>query len=259
MTGAQSEKIIGCVDGTVIRVVTEGDEIHLQFEGEVAPLSRLGAALLAAALDPDTPASKPVAPSARSPYPPPLGTSRRMGAGANPSVGGLVAEGYLDEGAMLSLTHHGREYTATVTGTGEVEHNGVLHGSLSAAAIAATGATAMNGWAAWHAGEDGPIANLRWRLRADHFPGEGHRFSDKYATEMRMVARWWVDHTLSAGLDPGMRTEAEIEALLGGSGYAESTLDSYRRHLHNWFALYGKGVTADDESEHDNDSHAAMP
>lgn len=258
MTGPETEEIIGCIDGTFVRVVTDGDEIHLHFDGGTSRLSRSGAALLAAALGPEAPAPGPAQPPAKPPNLPPPGASRLMGADVNPSVGDLVAEGYLDEGATLTLTYRGHEYTATVTAAGEIEHNGVLHGSLSAAAKAATGATAMNGWAVWHVGDEGPIGHLRWWLQADHFPGEGHRYAESSANEMRMVARWWVDHTLSRGIDPGVPDEVEIEALLDGNDYAESTLESYRRHLRNWFALYGKNVAPSDGSEPDDNSHAGM-
>lgn len=258
MTGPEAEAIIGCVDGAFVRVVTDGDEVHLHFDGGVSRLSRSGAALLAAALDPEAPTPEPAHPPAKTPNLPPPGASRLMGAGVNPSVGDLVAEGYLDEGATLTLTYRGHECAATVTAAGDIEHNGVLHGSLSAAAKAATGAIAMNGWAVWHVGEEGPIGHLRWWLQADHFPGEGHRYAESSANEMRMVARWWVDHTLSKGLDPGMPDEAEIEVLLDGNDYAESTLESYRRHLRNWFALYGKNAARRDDGEPDDDSHAGM-
>ena len=71
---------------------------------------------------------------------------------------------------------------------------------------------------------------------------------------MRTVAQWWVDHTLSNGLDPGTPDEFEIEALLGGNGYAESTVEQQRRHLRNWFEFYGRDPASDHESEHDDDS-----
>lgn len=259
MTAPQAEEIIGCIDGTFVRVVADGEEIHLHFDGGICRLSRSGAALLAAALDPEALTPAPAQSPAQPPNLPPPGASRLMGTSVNPSVGDLIAEGYLDEGATLTLTRRGHEYTATVTAAGDIEHNGVLHGSLSAAAKAATGAIAMNGWAVWHAGDEGPIGNLRWWLQADHFPGEGHRYAESSAKEMQMVARWWVDHTLSKGLDPGIPNEAEVEVLLDGNDYAESTLESYRRHLRNWFALYGKNVApSDSEGEPDDDSHAGM-
>ena len=240
MKRARTEKTIGCVDGAVVRVVSDSDGAHLHCNGGVAHLSRSGAAALASALAPGaSEASSAVPPRPRSP-----GDSRRMGAGVNPSVGDLITEGYLDEGATLTLSYRGHEHTARVYASGEIEHNGVRHGSLSAAARAATGATAMNGGAAWHT-DDGPIGDLRWWLRADRFPGDGHSYGEPFAKRMRMVARWWVDHTLSNGLDPGTPDEAEIEVLLGGNGYAESTLEQQRRHLRNWFYLYGRGPASD--------------
>lgn len=247
---------VGCVDGTVLRVTRHGTEVRLHLGGNVAPLSRDAAQRLAALLHPTGTRPSP------APTTPPPGTSRRMGVGINPSLAALIDEGYLEAGTELVLRHRAREFTATVTATGEVEHGDVLHGSLSAAAKAATGVVAMNGWSAWHVGNDGPISDLRWWLRADHFPGDGHRFSDSYSSEMRMIARWWVEHTLSEGLDPAARDELEIESLLGGNDYAESTLDSYRRHLHNWFALYGRNEASPDDADDDGTgsaSSAGMP
>ena len=70
---------------------------------------------------------------------------------------------------------------------------------------------------------------------------------------MRTVAHWWVDHALTRGINPGTPDEFEIEALLGGNGYAEKTLESYHGHLRNWFELYGRDAASDPESEHDDD------
>ena len=243
---------VGCIDGSVVRVARQGAEVHLHLGDSVAQLSRDAAQRLAALLHPADSRLSPAPPA------PPPGASRRMGAGINPSVADLIDEEYLETGTELVLRHRGNEYTATLTASGEISHGGVLHGSLSAAAKAATEAVAMNGWAAWHIRDSGPISDLRWWLRADHFPGEGHRFSDSYSGEMRMVARWWVEHTLSEGLDPATRDELEIESLLGGNDYADSTLESYRRHLHNWFILYGRDAAgADDADDGGGGEHAS--
>lgn len=258
MTDPKAEVIIGCVDGAVVRVVSDGNGAHLHFNGGVAHLSRSGAALLAAALVHEAPESRPAVQS-RIPARQPRGTSSRMGTGINPSMGDLVAEGYLEEGETLTLTYRGHEYTARVTASGEIEHDGVCHGSPSAAAKAATGTYAMNGWVEWHIGDEGPISDLRWWLRADQFPGDGHRYADSSANQMRLVAGWWVEHTLSKGIDPSTPDETEIEALLGGQGYAEKTMESYRQVLRNWFALYGRDAKSAPKSEHDDDSDALTP
>ena len=243
---------VGCIDGSVVRVARQGAEVWLHLGDSVAPLSRGAAQRLAALLHTADSRPSPAVPA------PPRGASRRMGTGINPSVADLIDAEYVEAGTELVLRYRGNEYTATLTASGEIRHDGALHGSLSAAAKAATGTVAMNGWAAWHIRDGGPIGDLRWWLRADHFPGEGHRFSDSYSGEMRMVARWWVEHTLSEGLDPATRDELEIESLLGGNDYAESTLESYRRHLHNWFILYGRNAASSDDADEGDGEHASF-
>ena len=234
-----SSEHIGCIDGSVLTVTRQGAQIHLHLGGSVAPLSRIAAERLAELLSPTSSQSPSV------PLAPTQGGSRRVGVAANPGVADLLAAGLVEDGTILTLRHHGVEHTATVCPDGDIEFDGRRYSTLSAAARAACAGASMNGWTAWKLFDGPHINDLRWLFRANEFPGEGHRYSPSSAGEMRQIARWWVQHALEQGLDPADPSDEEIEALLGGNGYADSTLGSYRRHLRNWRLLYGKEAPDD--------------
>ena len=219
-TDSEPIEHVGCIDGSVLRVTHQGAEVHLHFGSSVAPLSRNAAQRLGALLNPGS-----AAPTSTKPPTPPQGASRRLGAATNPSVADLLAAGLIDDGTILS----------------------------SAARTACAGAS-VNGWTAWRLFDGPPIDDLRWMLRADDFPGEGHRYAPSSASEMRQLARSWVQHALAAGLDPSNPDDDEIDALLSGHRYAESTLGSYRRHLRNWRILYGRDARTGEATMADGDN-----
>ena len=248
-TDSEPIEHVGCIDGSVLRVTHQGAEVHLHFGSSVAPLSRNAAQRLGALLNPGS-----AAPTSTKPPTPPQGASRRLGAATNPSVADLLAAGLIDDGTILTLRYRGVEHTATVRPNGDVEFDGRPHTSLSSAARTACAGASVNGWTAWRLFDGPPIDDLRWMLRADDFPGEGHRYAPSSASEMRQLARSWVQHALAAGLDPSNPDDDEIDALLSGHRYAESTLGSYRRHLRNWRILYGRDARTGEATMADGDN-----
>ena len=167
-----------------------------------------------------------------------------MGVAANPGVADLLAAGLLEDGTILTLRYHGVEHIATVCPNGDIEFEGQRHATLSAAARAACAGASVNGWTAWRLFDGPHIDNRRWLFRANDFPGEGHGYAPSSAAEMRQVALRWVQQALEQGLDPADPSDEAVEALLSDHGYADSTLDSYRRHLRSWRLLYGKEAPA---------------
>ena len=234
----QASGQVGCIDGSVLQITHYQDEVHVERDGRRVRLSREAARRFAGLLAPDAETTPPDAPQPTQPNPS-GGAFRRLGAPTNPTLPDVVHAGYLDGGAILTLTHRGVEHTATVTTDGQIAFDGGLYGSPSAAASAACGGN-RNGWTEWSTFDGPPLDDLRWLCRADQFPGDGHGYSDSSAGEMRHVARWWVEHALAEGLDPSEATAAQAEDMLSGRGYADSTLGSYRRHLRSWSAMYGK-------------------
>lgn len=245
MTNTPYETVghIGCIDGAVLRVTRSGTETHLHLDDTVAPLSPAAAERLASLLHPAQPPPSTPPPAQ---LPPSRDASHRMGAAANPSVGDLIQEGLIAVGTVLTFRHHGIEHQATVNPRGDIEYRGQLHATLSAAAKTASGGASINGWTAWKLLDGPPIDHLRWTLRAQDFPGAGHGYATSSANEMNQLARRWVQHALANNLDPARPSEAEVETVLSGHGYAESTLESYRRHLRNWRAMYGRESSVDD-------------
>ncbi len=230
-----SQQTIGCIDGTLLHVVTDNDEVSLHFDGRVARISLAAAKLLANALNPDDTrrAKGPMRHSRRR------GRSNRMGEPVNPSVLDLVYKGYLMPGTILSLTHLGNKYSGVVRTDGQIEVDGVANATLSAAAACATGVT-LNGWRVWRLRDGSLIDSLRWHMRADEFPGEGHQLATNSANEKRMIAKRWVKHALEKGLDPSVQNDSEINLMLDKKNYAASTINNYKLHLNDWFMLYGK-------------------
>ena len=150
------------------------------------------------------------------------------------TVADLVNAGIIGPGTILTLTHRGRACHATVTADGLIEIDGRRFRSPSRAAEHVKGSS-VNGWTAWRDMGGALLMELRWRLRVHRFPGQGHGYAESTADEKQRVAGWWVDHALSSGLDPAERNDEAIEAVLGRKEYAETTLESYRRHLDQWF------------------------
>lgn len=230
-----SERIIGCIDGSLLHVVTDNDEVSLHFDGRVARISLAAAKLLANTLNPDDTrrAKVPMRHSRRG------GGSSRMGAPVNPSVLDLVDKGYLTPGEILSLHHLGNKHSGVVRADGQIEVDGVANATLSAAAAFTTGVT-LNGWQVWRLDDGSLIDSLRWHVRADEFPGEGHQLAATSANEKRMIAKRWVQHALEKGLDPSVQNDSQINLMLGAKNYAASTINNYKLHLNDWFKFYSK-------------------
>ena len=247
MSSVSDESVdqIGCIDGSVLRVTRHGTEVHLHIGDNTAPLSQIAAKRLSSLCvhaepgvqaEPNTP-TRPGQPSAPV-TPSRWGVSGRMGEAAHPTLVDLLAGGFVNEGTVLALRHHGAERTATVTANGRIAFDGHLYDSPSGAAKVACGGASVNGWTAWKLSDGSPIGDRRWLFRADDFPGEGHRYAPSTAKDMRRIARRWVDYARTNRLDPA-EPSVEVEAFLRGHGYSESTLAVYRNNLLNWQHLYG--------------------
>ena len=246
-------KSIGCIDGQVLDVRRSAHEVCLTVAETQIRLSSEAASLLAGLLTADSPAtahaehdaepepsSTASGQSVRSDPPTKPPTNRRS-VGSRPkhreTVADLVNAGIIGPGTMLTMTHRGHACHATVTPDGLIEIDGRLFHSPSRAAKHVKGSS-VNGWTAWRDMGGALLTELRWKLRVRRFPEQGHDYAESTADEKQRVAGWWVDHALSRGLDPAERNNEAIEAVLRRRDYAETTLESYRRHLDQWFELH---------------------
>ena len=249
----EGSKRIGCIDGQVLDVRRSAHEVCLTVADTQVRLSTEAASLLAGLLTAGSPAtaqaehdaepersSTASRRSARSDRPPePTADPRSVGTRPKhrETVADLVNAGIIGPGTILTTTHRGHTCHATVTADGLIEIDGERFDSPSRAAKHVKGSS-VNGWAAWRDMGGALLMELRWRLRVQRFPGQGHDYAESTADEKQRVAGWWVDHALSSGLDPAERNDEAIEAVLGRREYAETTLESYRRHLDQWFELH---------------------
>lgn len=215
---------IGCIDGRVLTVRHEPGLVVLDISGTEVRLSREGATRLAGSL---------------SVKPDPQGESGSMmePTGPRETVADLLEANLLTVGSRLVMNHGGNVHYATVVKGGVLDVDGHREDTPSGAARRVTGGS-YNGWMVWRVVDGEPLAALRWRLRAARFPGDDHGYAESTVAEKRMIARRWVEHSLSKGLDPGQADEEAVEDFLNGNEYSESTLASYRIHLRQWFDLY---------------------
>ena len=250
---SEGSERIGCIDGQVLDVRRSAHEVCLTVADTQVRLSTEAASLLAGLLTAGSPATDRVehdaeperssTTSGRSARPdrPTKPPADQRSVGSRPkrreTVADLVNAGIIGPGMILTLTHHGRACHATVTADGLIEIDGRLFDSPSRAAEHVKGSS-VNGWTAWRDMGGALLMELRWRLRVHRFPGQGYDYAESTADEKQRVASWWVDHALSSGLDPAERNDEAIEAVLGRKEYAETTLESYRRHLDQWFELH---------------------
>ena len=274
-SGACSERVT-CLDGSLIYVHHVGETVELVVRGEPVTLDTQQASRLGRMLDPgsDTAeqADDPVAaseqvPRDREPAPessadasplevpaPSEGCHRERifdlveDDGAHPSAPGrrsrrrerifdLVEAGLLPPGSSLGFGRKGEVHEARVTAQGRLLADGREFDTPSAAAQHMAGSVSEPGWNVWRF--DGrPLADLRWRLRAQGFPPGDRQYARSTRDEMQRLAARWVDHALAGGLDPGTSNREAVEDLLAGHYYAETTLASYRRHLRQWFAYW---------------------
>ena len=212
---------IGCIDGRVLTVRHEPSVVVLDIDGTEVRLSSEAAIRLAGSLSVEPP--------------PPVGSGpTTQPASTRETVADLLAADLLAVGSRLVMTHGGEEHYATVAERGVLDVDGHRADTPSGAAGHVTGGS-YNGWTVWRVVDGEPLAALRWRLRASRFPTDDHGYAESTVAEKRMIARRWVQYALSRGLDPGQGDMQAVEGLLGGNGYTESTLASYRGHLRQWF------------------------
>lgn len=248
----EGSKRIGCIDGQVLDVRRSAHEVCLTVADTRVRLSTEAASLLAVLLTAGPPATAHAGHDAepeRSPTASGRSVSRPSdqaardprSVGSRPkhreTVADLVNAGIIGPGTILTMTHRGQACHATVTADGLIEIDGRRFYSPSGAAEHVKGAS-VNGWTAWRDMGGALLTELRWRLRVHRFPGQEHDYAESTADEKQRVAGWWVDHALSSGLDPAERNDEAVEAVLGRREYAETTLESYRRHLDQWFELH---------------------
>lgn len=215
---------IGCIDGRVLTVRHEPGVVVLKVNGTEVRLSKEGARRLAGSLSVEP--SPPVGPGPTT-----------QPAGTRETVADLLEAGFLTAGSRLVMTHGGEEHYATVAEGGVLDVDGHREDTPSGAAKHVTGGS-YNGWTAWSVVDGEPLAALRWRLRTSRFPSDDHGYAESTVAEKRRVAGRWVQYALGKGLDPGQAHEEAVEHFLSGNEYSESTLASYRGHLHQWFAQY---------------------
>lgn len=154
-------------------------------------------------------------------------------------VSDLIEAGLLEVGEVLAFQRGDTTYEAIVHIDGRLEiGRGGVFDSPSRAAAEAAGSKSEPGWDVWQCPNGKTLADLRWELRAASFPHDSGKHGDKYMAEKRNVVTRWVSYALSEGLHPGKRDDSAVQQFLGANRYAEATLNSYHRHLDEWFSLW---------------------
>ncbi len=51
-------------------------------------------------------------------------------------------------------------------------------------------------------------------------------------------------NAIDTGIHPGQHDKEAVEQILGGHGYSENTLSTYRTHLEQWFDRFGSRTNA---------------
>ncbi|WP_419918920.1 hypothetical protein [Candidatus Poriferisocius sp.] len=228
---------VKCLDGSLVYVHQDAETVEVVVRGYKVTMTLEAASQLSQLLVPDRQAPKQPAPSKTSESRPlkraaPTRVSRSRG-----SIAELLAEGLLPPLSILMAYHQGKDYEALVTDEGRLIVDDKEFDTPSAAAMYALGRQSWNGWTFWHF--DGiPISNLRWRLRAKHFTNDQSDISDSYRNEKQSVINRWMEWALKRGFNPGNRDEDTVERFLNEWEYSPSTLNSYRRHLNEWFDIY---------------------
>ena len=231
-----TEKHIGCPDGSTIGISRHGEKIVISIGDMEAGISLEGCRKLVdhlTALFQTDPRVK----KEEEPIPP---DKPSQPVTHRETLYDLLTEGLVQVGTELTLTSHGKIYYATITNAGLFNIKGHLESTPSGAGQYVMGRP-CSGWGLWRV-KNGPIlTDLRWKLRAKRFPVKGNNNTlNDIQKQKRMIATGWVDHALNYGLNPGRRSEKDLESYLderqrnAGYSYTESTLDSYRRHLHQW-------------------------
>lgn len=232
---------VGCIDGSILELRRGSDEWLLSVGDSEARLSTQAAERLADLLTAGHSPPKAALPSepVQVEQPPDDATPSEPGARARERVDDLIEAGIISPGAVLTMKHRGSVHHATVAADGSIELEGDLCKTPSEASRLVAGAS-RNGWRDWKVMDGLSLDDLRWKLRAARFPGEDHTLAESTVQEKQRLALWWVKYAFENGLDPAARNEDAIADLLTRRNYADSTLDSYRRHLDQWFEMYGR-------------------
>ena len=231
----QEQDHIGCIDGKTIALHRQGGEFVLRFDRAEARLSKEAATRLANLLMPPSKLiHKPKKRRAKS------SLQRLSNQTSKETITDLLQEGMLNVGSVLTMSHHGKDYYATVTSRGALDLNGHIELTPSDAGKWVTGQV-VDGWLLWSIRDGELLAHLRWRLRAINFLGDNHGYVPSHIQEKRMIAKGWVDYALEKRLDLSTYNNKSVEEYLIDRqiqlaySYAEGTLDQYRRHLRQWF------------------------
>ncbi len=215
---------IGCIDRSVLTIRQDSDVVVLALGDSEARLSLDAVSKLAARLSlafppPEIPRqdTRPEKPSV---------TKRK---GTWEKIIHLIEADLLHAGQVITLTNRGVTHRAKITTEGDIEIDGETFDTPSGAGKHAT-KRSSDGWQEWKI--DGrPLSDRRWAYRAQTFLANDQSYDPKTITEKRLVAGRWVRYALDNGLAPGKRDDDAVEAFLGTGNYADSTLQSYRRHL----------------------------
>ena len=238
----QQPEYIGCIDGRAIVVRRQADEILLTFDGVEARLSVEAAIRLANLLPSVKPSSSPSNKRRRQRSVQQLVKRRSY----PETIADLIEEGLIQVSTILTMRYQNVDRFGTVTMDGRIDIDGHKEETPSGACIWVTGRQTCNGWAEWKVRDGKSLADLRWMLRAKRFPpNNGKVLLTQLDKQKNMIAMGWVDYALSEKLNPGTHKESAIERYLifrqtsADYYYTESTLDSYRRHLRQWFEWCG--------------------
>ena len=76
-----------------------------------------------------------------------------------------------------------------------------------------------------------------WNDRANHYLDNGPGYRERYKVEKISIVRRWVSYALNHNLNPGVQNKDAVDEFLSINQYSIATLDSYNRHLEEWFSM----------------------
>lgn len=74
-----------------------------------------------------------------------------------------------------------------------------------------------------------------WNERAKHYLDGHSKYRGKYKKEKLSLVERWVYYALHYGFNPGVYNQDAVEDFM--KPYSDSTLNSYHRHLKEWFSI----------------------
>ena len=155
-------------------------------------------------------------------------------------IADLIEAGLLEPSAVLTFTYDGVTHEAIVHGDGRLDIDGDEGvDTPSRAAAVVSGTAAQPGWDVWCCADGRTLADLRWELRVADF-GPYENVSDKYTVEVQRVIGRWLVYARRNGLRSGRRDEDAVQRFFSEKPYAETTLQSYVRHLDAWFDTWDR-------------------